>query len=76
MRRKSKNPRCRRVSLNLTEGEFETLQRAAVERGTTMTAILIEGLRRVAKSGWKDVQTEQRREIVGEIVDDLTKKYL
>lgn len=41
-----------------------------------MTAILIEGLRRVAKSGWKDVQTEQRREIVGEIVDDLTKKYL
>lgn len=76
MRKKARNPRNKRVSLNLTEGEFETLRRAAVERGTTMTAILVEGLRRVAKSGWKDVQKQQRREIVGEIVDELTKKYL
>lgn len=85
MRRKSKNPRCRRVSLNLTEAEFDTLHRAADAMGVSMTQVLVEGLEKVVASlkrnkGWTDTQDRKKRseqkEIVARIIEDLRKKYL
>ena len=85
MRRKSKNPRCRRVSLNLTEAEFDTLHRAADAMGVSMTQVLVEGLEKMVASlkrnkGWTDTQDRKKRseqkEIVARIIEDLRKKYL
>lgn len=86
MRRKSKNPRCRRVSLNLTEAEFDTLHRAADAMGVSMTQVLVEGLEKVVASlkrnkGWttdtKDrKKRSEQKEIVSRIIEDLRKKYL